>query len=75
MSKQIIYSILLCLILLSCSNDNSKLSCKSMAQDSYLEGLEEARRDPTVWQFGGYRSAKDYANARKELMYSICKKG
>lgn len=66
--------IFLCLSSYSNAKDDNKSFCKTIAQESYQEGLEEARRDPSVWQEYGYDSAIDYANARKRGMYSICMK-
>ena len=64
--------IFLCLSYYSNAKDDNKSFCKTIAQESYQEGLEEARRDQTIWQENGYDSAIDYANARRELMYFIC---
>ena len=46
--------------------------CRNLAAESYGEGLAEALADSTVWRFGGYRSAQDYAEARRMLMLQIC---
>lgn len=75
MNKQIVFYILIILYLPSCSNsniDDIESFCKTIAEESYQEGLKEARRDRTIWQEYGYDSAIDYANARKRGMYSIC---
>ena len=46
--------------------------CRGLAAESYAEGLAEATVDPTIWGFGGYLSAVDYAEARRTLMLQIC---
>jgi hypothetical protein len=37
-------------------------ACNALAADYYLEKLEDAQNDPSLWQLGGYESARDYAN-------------
>lgn len=46
--------------------------CQQMGNQSYVEGLNEALADPTVWQFAGENSAQAYARMRKKLMVGVC---
>jgi hypothetical protein len=42
--------------------DKRITSCNAIAADYYQEKLEEAITDPSLWQLGGWESARDYAN-------------
>jgi len=42
--------------------DKRITSCNAIAADYYQEKLEEAISDPSLWQLGGWESARDYAN-------------
>lgn len=49
-------------------------NCKMLANESYHEGLTGALADPSIWQLGGYKSAQDYAEKRKQGMLFSCLK-
>jgi hypothetical protein len=46
--------------------------CQQMGNQSYVEGLNEALVDPTIWQFAGENSAQAYARMRRKLMVGVC---
>ncbi len=61
-----------------CKTEDQKLKeirfCKQMANESYIDGLNEALADPSIWQLAGMNSAQDYARMRKSGMESRCLK-
>ncbi len=48
--------------------------CNNLANDTYREALNTAIADPTIWQFGGFISAEDYADKRYQSMLNRCLK-
>jgi|688.fasta_scaffold1406541_2 hypothetical protein len=48
--------------------------CNNLANDTYRQALNTAISDPTIWQFGGFISAEDYADKRYQSMLSRCLK-
>lgn len=48
--------------------------CNNLAKDTYREALNEAIGDPSIWQFGGFDSAEDYAEKRYRSMLQRCLK-
>lgn len=48
--------------------------CEQMGNQSYVEGLNEAIANPTIWQYAGKKSPQDYAQMRKNGMVEICLK-
>jgi hypothetical protein len=59
-----------------CITEEQKLKhaqyCEQKGNESYLECLNKAQADPTVWQFSGKRSAQDYAQMCKSGMVATC---
>ena len=47
-------------------------NCENLARESYNEAILESETDPQSWQLQGFISPKDYAEAKYQLMYSIC---
>ena len=48
------------------------LNCKMLSDQIYQDALAAALSDSTVWGYNGNRSAQDYAEWRKNFMYSRC---
>jgi hypothetical protein len=46
--------------------------CDQMGNQSYVESLNKALADPTVWQYAGKKSAQDYAQMSKSGMVATC---
>ncbi len=52
--------------------DKQSLYCQKYAAKSRADAFNEALVNSSVWQLGGYSSAKDYAEARGRLSLSVC---
>jgi hypothetical protein len=48
------------------------LNCKMLSDQSYKEALSAALADSTVWRHNGQSSAQEYAEWRKNAMFSLC---
>jgi hypothetical protein len=59
-----------------CVTEEQKLKhqqyCEQMGNQSYVESLNKALADPTVWQYAGKKSAQDYAQMSKSGMVATC---
>ena len=49
-------------------------NCNMLSNQIYREALTESLADPSIWQLGGYKSAQDYAEKRKQGMLFSCLK-
>ena len=55
------------------AEESRKLSnCKMLSNQSYQEALSAALADSTVWRHSGQSSAQEYAEWRKNLMFTLC---
>lgn len=48
------------------------LNCKKLSNQTYQEALYTALADSTVWRHSGRSSAQEYAEWRKNFMFSLC---
>jgi hypothetical protein len=48
--------------------------CEQTSLSSYLDALEKANLDPTVWQYAGENSAQAYARMAQRGYIAICLK-
>jgi hypothetical protein len=46
--------------------------CLSYAENSFYDAVDEAIADPTVWQYAGEDSVKDYAEMIAEISMQTC---
>lgn len=59
-----------------CVTEEQKLKqaqrCEQRGNESYVEALNRALADPTLWQFAGMRNAQDYAQMNRRGAVDIC---
>ena len=48
--------------------------CEQWGNSAYVEGLNEALADPSVWQYAGENSAQAYARIRQRAKVAACLK-